>query len=495
MNCPEPIFGQGASFEEKPRLLLLSAHFPPGQAAGARRWEKLARFAAERGWGLDVVTLASEDLAAADFERLHSLPEGTRVFGVRAEEHWLSRVADAAWATLRRFRSVGKVDDTRPAATSAAAPPASGWVKRDEVRYRLLTISGWLRAYHAAMDFANGAVWAKTAGDTALQVFDPKLHRAVVSCGPPHMVHWAARRLARRIDLPLILDLRDPWSRAEQIFGEVASPLWYRLAERFESRAFDQASLIVMNTPAACETMQRAYPAHVEKLIYVTNGFDYDTLPESTQGEVFVLAYAGAIYADRSPRNLFRAVRIVADALELGAGDLQVELMGHFDVDAITQMGRQEGLAEFVTLHPAGTIRDVGELLSRASILVNLHQDAMLAIPSKVFEYMVYPSWLLALSERETATGQILTGTTADVVAPDDLEGIARVIRRCYEAYRRGERPEPVSRHRELSRAHQAAVLLDAIEERIGPATDRPNGGSSISSTPHSRVLAPSQEG
>jgi hypothetical protein len=38
-------------------------------------------------------------------------------------------------------------------------------------------------------------------------------------------------------------------------------------------------------------------------------------------------------------------------------------------------------------------------------------------------------------------------------------------------------------------------VLLDAIEERIGPATERPNGWSSISSTPRSRVLAPSQEG
>ena len=458
-------------------MLLLSQHFPPGQAAGARRWEKLARFAAERGWGLDVFTLAPEDLPAADFDRLDSLPETTRVFGIRTKEYWLSRVADRAWASLSRWRSWTPAADMNPDSLPGGSPVLD-WVKRNEVRYRPLTLSGWLRSYHAAMEYANGAAWADAAAQAALQVFDPALHRVVVSCGPPHMVHRSARGLARRVGLPLIVDLRDPWSHAERVHGEVASPLWFRLAERFESRAFEQASLVVMNTPAAHETMREEYPGLADKLICVTNGFDDDAIPEPTHSEVFVLACAGAIYAGRSPRNLFRAVRIVADELGLGAAHLQVELMGDFGADAIIEMSRQEGVQTLVTLIPPGSIRDVASLLSRAAILVNLPQDSDLAIPSKIFEYMVYPSWLLALAERDSATGQILSGTAADVIHPEDLEGIVRVIRRCYEAYRNGVRPTPVANHSELGRAHQAAVLFDALEDRVGSATGRAIGRS-----------------
>src|SRR5262249_5100160 len=37
------------------RLLLVSYHFPPDRAVGALRWRKFARYAAERGWALDVI--------------------------------------------------------------------------------------------------------------------------------------------------------------------------------------------------------------------------------------------------------------------------------------------------------------------------------------------------------------------------------------------------------------------------------------------------------
>src|SRR4051794_37614156 len=57
-----------------PRLLLISYHFPPSQTAGALRWQKLSRYAAERGWGLDVVTLHPDAVANADWSRLDELP-------------------------------------------------------------------------------------------------------------------------------------------------------------------------------------------------------------------------------------------------------------------------------------------------------------------------------------------------------------------------------------------------------------------------------------
>src|ERR1041385_9308984 len=61
------------------RLLLISYHFAPDSAVGALRWQKLARYAAARGWGLDVIALHPAQLKAADPGRLADLPPGVRV--------------------------------------------------------------------------------------------------------------------------------------------------------------------------------------------------------------------------------------------------------------------------------------------------------------------------------------------------------------------------------------------------------------------------------
>src|SRR2546427_11220283 len=85
------------------RLLRVSYHFPPGTAVGGLRWQKLARYAAERGWGLDVVSLDPADLPEQerDVERLKDLPDGVRVYGVPAPRLRVERAGNRVWHTLR----------------------------------------------------------------------------------------------------------------------------------------------------------------------------------------------------------------------------------------------------------------------------------------------------------------------------------------------------------------------------------------------------------
>ncbi|MBK7947586.1 MAG: hypothetical protein IPK00_02310 [Deltaproteobacteria bacterium] len=481
---PEPFFCSEPSDAARDRLLLLSTHFPPGQAAGARRWEKLAHFAAKRGFALDVVTLDPRDLEARDPTRLDGLPAGVRIFGVPARKHIASRPIDALSKLVRRFRRAPRLETALPA-QSAAAPTASSpstvpapgtvpaalagedWPRREDILRAGYGPSTWRPALNALLEIADDAAWADAAAELAGRFFDPRLHRAIVSCGPPHMIHAAARRLARRVGVPLVVDLRDAWSERERLHASFASALWFRLAGLFEARAFEQASLVVMNTPAAAMLMARVYPALASKILSVTNGYDEEEGLVADFGPAFVIAYAGSIYLDRSPRNLFRATRQVARELELGANDLRIELMGNFEVELIRGMAREEGVEDRLVLHPPGNLRDVAKLLSRAPMLVNLPQDSDLAIPSKIFEYIVRPAWVLALAVQASATGQVLAESRADVVAPEDVAGIARVIRARYLAYRAGERPKPIADDPRLGRAYQAGILFDAIERCV----------------------------
>jgi len=80
---------------------------------------------------------------------------------------------------------------------------------------------------------------------------------------------------------------------------------------------------------------------------------------------------------------------------------------------------------------------------------------------------MPYDAWVLALAERGSATEHLLRGSEADVVAPDDFDGLAAVLRKRYLQYASGERPKNLATNPRYSRREQARRLFDAIEASL----------------------------
>jgi len=454
------------------RLFLFSYHFPPDTAAGALRWQKLAVHAAKRGWGLDVLTRDPADLERSDPSRLRELPPGVRVFGIRQPVLAVQRLERRLWGAWRRWRS------TRPAAPLAASAQAAAVSAgrtalkssygRDELRFDPFSRRTWVRSYHGWELYAAHRAWARDAARLARSLYDPAAHRIVVSCGPPHGAHEGARRLARATGLPYVIDLRDPWSYLDRWNEPVASPITPWIARRHERQAVAQASLVVMNTEPAGTAMQSLHPDASQRIIAVMNGYDEDdALPRAPRDGVFRLAYAGSIYLDRNPSTLFQAAARLVREQGLRPGQLSIEFMGppaQLDGSSLEDLARQSGIEPFVKVHGEGTRRDAAEFLARASVLVNLPQDSHLAIPSKIFEYMRFDAWLLALADPGSATEAVLRDCGADVASPGDVDRIAAILRTRYQQHRAGELPRPLAVDGRFSRGAQAQRLFDAID-------------------------------
>lgn len=461
------------------RLLLVTYHFAPSREAGALRWIKLARFAVERGYLLDVIALDPASLKACDWPTLETLPPGVRVYGIPESQPTIDRVMRwgltvRAW--LRRIMGRhGPVTgcappsepepDTRPESLSRSemrGPEASG---RDAVR-----------AYNAWRDYARGKAWARRAARLAAGLLARNRYAAVISCGPPHMAHFAGLRIARAARLPFVMDHRDLWSCVPRLPESVASPLWYAMARRYERRAIRHASLVVMNTELSRTVQAGAYPDLADRVIAVMNGYDDEPLPASRRGRCFVMAYTGSVYLDRDPRPLFRAVARIVTEQALAPGDLRLEFMGataSYGGTTLATMAEQEGIAAFVGIQPSRPRHEALQLLADAALLVSLPQDTVTAIPSKIFEYLRFNAWLLALTNPDSATAQVLAGTGADVIAPEDLEGIAAAIRRRYLAYAAGQRPRRLLVREDLSRRAQADKFFDALVTCITASEQR----------------------
>ena len=206
------------------------------------------------------------------------------------------------------------------------------------------------------------------------------------------------------------------------------------------------------------------------------NGYDEDEkLPAPQRDGCFRLAYAGAIYLDRNPRNLFRAAYKVIRELGLASDQFSIEFMGppaHLDGASIEDLARESGVEAFVKVHPPGTRQEAARFLARSSMLVNLPQDSHLAIPSKVFEYMRFPAWVLAMEETGSATELLLRDTQADVVPPSDVDAIAQVLATRFREHQRGVIPSPSTGAGQYSRRAQAERLFAAIDEVLGSRSE-----------------------
>ena len=468
----QPFFARGdVGGQDLRRLLVFSYHFPPDRAIGARRWEKFAHFAAERGWGLDVIMRVDPEWRAQD-PRLAALPSGVRVFGVAERELPADRAEHALWS-MTRGRKRG-VDAPSEAAAAGAMPavtqqrPSS--FARDEIHWEP-SVRAAFRAYWAWRDFARTTDWSRRAARLAARIADRGVHRAVVTSGPPFMVHEAGRRLSYRTGIPFVMDMRDPWADVERLQEGIASPVWLGLAARHERRSVRQASLVVANTELARRQMVERYPDRASDILTVMNGADDDPIPAPSRSCRFTIGHAGTVYLDRDPRALFAAAARLVQERSLTPDQFalsfmgDIEAVGSYPIDAVA---RELGIRDYVEFVPAGPHQAAMEFQAAATMLLVMSGTNMAAIPAKTFESGRFPAWLLALSARGSATAMLLEGTGADVAEPGDADTILCALRRRYDQFVAGERPKPIAADPRFSRREQARILFDAIEERVG---------------------------
>ena len=476
-NFPSPAAEASDAFFKAPagtgpkrRVLLISPRFPPAQDVGALRWQKMARFVAERGWELDVITSPPNSVASPDWNTLKDLPPGTRLYGIPRTTVPVARVIHSLWRLWRRFTwrrlTNSGNGENAGAANGVHSRPAS--LPRSEIRWSLTDPRTYIRAYNVWAANAESQRWARRAATAARRLVSPNTHDVIISSGPPHAAHEAARRISRQSGIPFVADMRDVWSLVEECLEPFASPLLLQLARRQERQVVNEAALVVANTEPVRLAMVEVYPQARTRIVTVTNGFDDDPLPATRHGGQFIVAHAGTIYLDRNPTCLFRAARRVVEELSLSPHQFALKFIGANDVSiSLADIAEAEGVGAF--LHDGGALPRAKalEFLSQATMLVILPQSWDMSLPAKLFEYVRFDAWLLALAEEDSATARLLRGTDADVVSPRDVAAIAAVLRRRYEQYAAGTRPRRVATDVRLSRRFQAQLLLDAIEQRV----------------------------
>ena len=435
------------------RILLLTTTYPPRTEVGAARWEGFTPYLVSAGWGIDAVIEQPPDTEHADWGRLARLPADVRVVAITPGNPWWHEAITRGRAAFRPQRG------ERPEVVhDVEAYVGGGGAARPGLRH----------LFNAAVHTSRSLKGTSDLAHAADAIVDGR-HHVVISSGPPHYVHIAASRVAAKHRLPHIVDLRDPWGSAEPL-GLAARLIPDQRLRHFERTTLEHAAMIITNTAAAERALAERFPMLRDRIRCIPNGSDVE--PESAESRPrptrFQIAHSGSLYLDRDPRPFLRAVGRVRARLAFGPDELRVVFMGNqarIAGRSLTELAAEAGLEGVFEERPSGTRDEARQLLRESSMAVAFQGETRTQVPAKVFEYVAFPVWLLALVGAESATADLLADSDAIVLDIDDEAGTERAIERCVQRFRAGESARPVGWDGRFSRARQAERLIAELQQ------------------------------
>ena len=420
------------------RILLVSMYWPPAGGAGVQRPLKFAEHLAALGH--EVHVLAPDD------------------------PKWLHR--DASLTTppavvVHRARNVGP-RARRPAEELRAAHGLDRAVLRGELALRGVLVPD------------ASVLWTVTAIPAANRLVRRLGIDVVLTTSPPGSVHLVGAAVKRRTGVSWVADLRDSLvahaHRRREVRGE------RRLARLVAERA---DAVVCVSSAIARETRTLGARGPVVEIGNGCDFEDFDGLPYR-RGDRFRVTHAGSFFGRRDPKPFLRA-------LERSDPAVVARFVGDF----------RSADREFAETLDLGDRLDLVAYRSRREVLA-LQRDSealLLLIPEadgrgrgilsgKVFEYLAAERPIIAAVPPDGEAAALLREVGAGtVVAPDDVDGLARALAELVGRWRAGEldgtplSPEDRQRLSRRARAEELAELLEAVTRRYrsrgGPVRSR----------------------
>lgn len=266
--------------------------------------------------------------------------------------------------------------------------------------------------------------WTFAAVREARQVASHTGVDAVWVTAPPFGAFIVAAIIARYLDAPLVLDYRDPWTRAPRLrprrypFG---IPRWLMEAlERWVVRNAEGVSYVYPDNLEWNRAQFGRPPSHVWRVI--PNGFDPIDLPEgpAARFERPTVVYAGSCYGGRSLLPVLRSIRAGCQA-----GIEMPRLLFHGELDPSSREfieQNQAALEAHVSVQPRIPLGELAPKLRGATALLLITgEEHKHAVAAKIFDYFLAERPVLAYGPRgsvmEGIIGRTGTGTWVSVEA------------------------------------------------------------------------------
>ena len=346
---------------------------------------------------------------------------------------------------------------------------------RDAIAERLDRV-GFLWLWAAAYDgndWHRAWNWISFGRSVLRHDFSNNRPDVVIGSSPQLLAALAAERLARRLRVPFVFEVRDLWPESLVAVGSRKGPAYYVL-KKIASYLYRRAARIIVLARGTGNHL-RSLGVPQDKVVFIPNGVDVDAFTPGSRASRngFTLVYAGA----HGPAN---GLDVVLDAAELLKERHEVRFLLVGDGPSKTSLvaeAERRGLAN-VRFRPPVAKRDIPVLLASADAgLMVLRESPLFEFgvsPNKLFDYFAAAIPVVcnvpgevAETVRAAGAGELAADSSPSALA----EAVLRLVGRT--ADERGEMGDAgrmwVARERSrpvlAERMHQVLLPLSAAVE------------------------------
>ncbi len=413
------------------RCLIVAYYFPPTGGGGVQRVTKFIKYLAREGWSFTVITSSEPESLPRDDTLMGDLPEDIRVLSVPIKEKP---------GLFGRLRALIR----------------GGFIQR------------WLAGFFFLPDSRRG--WARYAERYARRLCHREDFDLVFISAPPYSLAQTAARLTRRLSIPVVLDMRDPWTTNP--YKIYPTPV-----HRYIDRRLEKKSLSVIKHGVS------AYGSFIDYLrkgqgitntwIHIPNGYDEDDFrelqPVTLEENCFHLAFSGTFYSHlNDPRLLFSLFAELKKKHPQSYSRLRFHHLGQ-SIPDMEALARKAGCASIVDSLGYQDHRRALNILAAMDafcmILDPAHPLAGNTVGGKVYEYLRLGRPILALIPEQGEAAALLRETGGHtIVNPHHrekaVEALHALISRAANKTNAAGRDIPHQRRLQAKKLHELFSTL-----------------------------------
>ncbi|MGB5872197.1 MAG: glycosyltransferase [Bacteroidota bacterium] len=427
------------------RVLVIAYYFPPMGLSGVQRTLKFVKYFPRYGWRPTVLTVVPRGYIAKDTSLLDELsPEQVQI--VR----------------------------------TGAAGPGKLMAKKDVVALPHERMRKLLSRISDTVFVPDNKIgWKKTAIERGAELHRETPFDMIFATAPPFTSFLVGEGLKARVDVPLVLDYRDPW--VDYPFKFYPTPVHRSMNVALERKALRASSHVVTTNRRVKEILLDRYKFLTHHDIdIIPQGFDPEDFEflrkedekEAGEGESsprlkkMRVTYAGIFWEDRIPDYYLQALHELFREQPRLRGRIESVFVGTFRKENRKIVNRL-GLQDAVTIHDYLPHREcVRELLQSDVLWMILGDD--LGTPGKVYEYIGARKAILGCVPEGYMRSTILEAG-GKVVDPDDVQGIKKALSEFYGLFERHLLPAPpdevVQKHNRVTLTRSLVRVFESLIE------------------------------
>lgn len=372
------------------RGLVVTYYFPPAGGGGVQRWTKFIKYLSDQDWKFTVITAAVESESISDQSLLNDIPPETQI--------------------IRTENKSGKKSDLLKSIPR-------GYLQR------------WISAFVHVTD-SRGKWNQEVIPLLNAEIRDGKYDALFISM-PPYSTAGLAAYYTDKLDIPVILDMRDPWTINPYKIHPTS--LHRYLDRRAEQRTISKIKYII----SAYQSIIQDYKKFPQiKSCVITNGYDETDFTDLSEIELFEkdtfnLAFSGSFYSHLNrPDNLFKAIKKLSEAgikikfHHIGSSVLNLrQLADKYDISDCIKI--------WDYLNHKECLETLNAMDAYCVILDPKHANADQTIGGKVYEYLRLKKPIIGIVPIKGEAAALIEETKSGLICKDSTPAeIAKCLRR-----------------------------------------------------------------